>query len=71
MLSENNQHTCTSYSDGDWIVWICPQCEGYERRLNWQTGEMKIKSPTNFSHVGWSDKKQNLEGLLPNEIQNS
>lgn len=37
------QHHCESYRDGDWIVFTCSKCLSYERRLNWRTGEMKIK----------------------------
>ena len=37
-------HTCNSTRKGDWIVFSCEQCEGYERRLNWKTGEMKVKT---------------------------
>ena len=44
--SKVDSHTCESYRDGDWIVFLCPQCEGYERRMNWRTGEMKVKNDT-------------------------
>ena len=37
-------HTCNSVKNGDWIIFTCDQCKGYERRLNWKTGEMKINS---------------------------
>ncbi len=33
-------HTCVSHREGNWIVFTCPQCSAYERRLNFQTGEM-------------------------------
>lgn len=33
-------HTCVSHREGNWIVFTCPQCHRYERRLNFQTGEM-------------------------------
>lgn len=37
-------HVCQSYRNGDWIVFYCEQCADYERRLNWRTGEMKVKN---------------------------
>ncbi len=47
-------HHCESYRDGDWIVFLCPKCEGYERRLNWRTGDMKVRdtSDTQVRHSG-------------------
>ena len=33
-------HYCVSKLDGDWIIWTCPICVGYERRLNWKTGDL-------------------------------
>lgn len=57
-------HHCTSYRDGDWIVWRCPHCERYERRLNWQTGEMRVnRGNSNAQHTGMSNGVQNLEAL--------
>lgn len=60
-------HYCTSHRDGDWIVWRCPLCEGYERRFNWQTGEMEVAGQTVAQHVGFSDKPQNMEALVKNK----
>ncbi|HNM23949.1 MAG TPA: hypothetical protein PKL15_00915 [Saprospiraceae bacterium] len=51
-----NVHHCTSRRDGDWIIWSCPHCSGYERRLNWVSGEMRVRrgdSPA--QHVGAAD----------------
>ncbi len=45
---EFESHQCDAYRDGDWIVFLCPQCEGYERRLNWRTGEMKVRDDKNM-----------------------
>ncbi|MFK7847341.1 MAG: hypothetical protein AB8G77_18745 [Rhodothermales bacterium] len=45
-----DEHACESYRDGDWIVFLCPQCETYERRLNWRTGDMKVRDNTE-THV--------------------
>ncbi len=57
-------HHCTSHRDGDWIVWRCPHCERYERRLNGRTGEMKItRGSSEARHTGMSTQSQNLEAL--------
>ena len=57
-------HHCTSYRDGDWIVWRCPQCERYERRYNGRTGEMKIaRGGSEARHTGMSSQVQNMQAL--------
>ena len=35
---------CTSFQEGDWIVFKSPVYPDYERRMNWKTGEMKVKN---------------------------
>jgi hypothetical protein len=58
-------HQCTSHRDGDWITWRCPHCEGYERRYNWQTGEMRLRSGNSTAlHAGMSTREQNMEALV-------
>jgi Zn finger protein HypA/HybF involved in hydrogenase expression len=37
-------HQCQATREGDWIVFRCPKCNGYERRLNWRTGEMTSRN---------------------------
>jgi len=37
-------HHCQATRDGDWIIFRCPQCRDYERRLNWRTGETKARN---------------------------
>jgi hypothetical protein len=57
-------HHCTSHREGDWVVWRCPQCSDYERRMNWQTGEMNIRrGHSSAQHTGMSTQKQNMEAL--------
>jgi|GEM_PF-793590 len=57
-------HECTSHREGEWITWRCPHCEGYERRLNWQTGEMLVRrGNSGAQHTGMSTREQNMEGL--------
>ena len=62
-------HHCTSFVDGDWIVFRCPLCQQYERRINFATGQMKAKG--NFSeirHTGAiTGQKENLSGLELNK----
>ena len=36
-------HQCTSHVDGNWTVWRCPHCPGYEQRLNRVTSEMIVR----------------------------
>lgn len=53
MNSEPNGHKCSAYRDGDWIVFYCPRCHGYERRINWRTGEIKSQNVAkDISHSG-------------------
>lgn len=50
---DRETHDCESIREGDWIVFTCPKCPDYEQRLNWQTGKIKTKNPTNeFYHTG-------------------
>lgn len=64
-------HHCTSHRDGEWITWRCPHCEGYERRLNWKTGEMRInRGNSTAQHAGVNDREQNMDGLQRVIFQN-
>lgn len=63
-------HHCTSHRDGDWIIWRCPLCEGYERRLNTKTKEMRVKGKTGAQHTGFSSKTSNMEALVKNSSEN-
>lgn len=57
-------HHCTSHREGDWIVWRCPHCDLYERRYNWQTGEMRVRrGNADVPHTGMSTSVQNMEAL--------
>lgn len=64
-----NVHYCTSFHQGDTIVWKCPLCIGYERRLNLVTGEMSVKGKTDSLHTGFNEGKENLEALILNLSQ--
>lgn len=49
----HSSHQCDSYRQGDWIVFICPSCSDYERRINLRTGEIKVKnSSPEIMHSG-------------------
>lgn len=51
---DTEQHLCQSYRTGDWIIFYCEQCGDYERRLNWRTGEMKVKNAkAEIRHTGF------------------
>lgn len=58
------RHQCESFRDGDWIIFQCPRCIRYERRLNWRTGEMKVQEGEDpyIMHAG---------EYFPNEYQHA
>jgi hypothetical protein len=56
-------HQCTSHIENGCIVWRCPYCEGYERRLNVSTGEMTVKGKTDFPHQGGNVGKTDVSAL--------
>ena len=66
----NDAHACTSYRDGDWIVWRCPICAGYERRYNPNTGQMAVKGKTDFAHQGSNAGGSEMGALVENLSQN-
>lgn len=50
---EGEHHNCESIRDGDWIIFYCPKCPVYQRKLNWRTGKMKSKGTnTEVYHSG-------------------
>lgn len=51
-LDQIPTHQCDSYRKGDWIVFKCPQCHDYERKVNWKTGEVRVKNSTEVLHSG-------------------
>lgn len=62
--SEENTHQCTSHREGDWIIWRCPYCQGYERRFNWVTNEMRTRrGGSEAQHTGMNTQNQNMEAL--------
>ncbi len=51
---DENRHECTSYIDGDWVVFICDRCPMYERRIHRQSGAMRVRHGDDLSvtHFG-------------------
>ncbi|MBI5917254.1 MAG: hypothetical protein HY842_17935 [Bacteroidetes bacterium] len=48
-----NRHQCIGHREGDWIIFVCPICKDYERRINCKTKEMMVKrGMSNATHVG-------------------
>jgi hypothetical protein len=41
--AEGSRHTCTAKREGDWAIFSCPLCPGFERRMNLRTGVVKIR----------------------------
>jgi hypothetical protein len=39
--TDPERHQCNAHKEGDWIIFTCSKCDGYQRKLNFQTGEMK------------------------------
>lgn len=57
-------HQCTAHTDGNWTVWRCPLCPRYERRFNWVTSEMKVRSGGSTAlHSGMAGAGDDMAGL--------
>jgi hypothetical protein len=37
------RHQCRSERQGDWFIFTCDECPGYERRFNYVTGELHTR----------------------------
>ena len=52
--SDVDHHICDAEREGDWIVFRCTRCQGYERRMNWRTGETSVENSTpTVQHSGF------------------
>ena len=40
----DDMHKCSSHWEGDWIIFKCPICKDYERKINWLNGKMTVKN---------------------------
>ncbi|MBD3287448.1 hypothetical protein GF337_01480 [candidate division KSB1 bacterium] len=57
-------HKCTSIRTGEWIVYHCPKCPDYERRINWRTGKMKTRNiRANINHTGAHVSMEYLDAM--------
>ncbi|HFA48865.1 MAG TPA: hypothetical protein ENJ95_07600 [Bacteroidetes bacterium] len=45
-----SDHKCYSEQEGDWVVFRCPLCPDYERRIHSKTGEMKTEGTVGNMH---------------------
>ncbi len=57
-------HQCTRHTEGNWTVWRCPLCAGYERRFNRATEEMKVRKGGSAAlHSGMADGENGMAAL--------
>lgn len=42
-VSEAPRHSCETKREGDWAVFSCPLCPGFERRMNLRTGVVSVR----------------------------
>ncbi len=64
-------HQCTSHREGDWTVWRCPLCPGYERRLNRVTGKMEVRRNGSAAlHSGIAGAGSDMAGLTAGLCEN-
>jgi hypothetical protein len=42
-------HQCQSRKEGEWTIYTCKQCPGYERKIHRNTGRVQVKGGNNFS----------------------
>lgn len=62
-------HLCTAHREGEWIVYTCPHCPTYERRIHLPTGHMLVQGGSNphIQHQGsFSAVALNAAVVLPN-----
>lgn len=65
----NNAHRCTSFIDGDWVIFRCPLCDGWELKLNPITLEMvrnAVACESLILHSGFNEGIDNLKALTQN-----
>ncbi len=65
--SQNPMHECHSHQEGDWMIFICSQCN-YMRQINYKTGKMTVKrGEKNVIHHG-VQTPMDLEKLQPSKV---
>ena len=43
--AKEDAHTCEVSVEEQWIVFTCPQCQNYRRKMHQETGEMVVEKP--------------------------
>lgn len=52
-LKQEVEHHCIGHKEGNWIIFTCPVCRDYQRRINCVTKEVIVrKGSSNAVHVG-------------------
>lgn len=47
------RHKAVGHQEGDFLIFSCPLCKGYIRKLNWRTGKMvQVENPEGILHTG-------------------
>ena len=66
-------HKCTAEQVGEWYIFRCPLCAGYERKMNVYTGEMKVMGKVKYvRHQGSIiEGKTDMSALADNSNLNS
>lgn len=61
--SSEDTHVCEASVQDQWIVFTCPQCKDYRRKMHQETGEMVVENPgdPHILHQGMY-----INPLLPN-----
>lgn len=57
------EHICTATRQGDWIIYRCPLCPDYERRINLRTDQMTICGKNEYRHAGSFSGTDNMDAL--------
>jgi hypothetical protein len=44
-------HQCEQRIEGDWVIFTCPICKDYERRINLKSKEMQVYGSEGNPHL--------------------
>lgn len=52
--SNDKHHECKARREGDWVIFSCDKCPGYERKINLKTHRMCLIDPGQgrYNHKG-------------------
>ena len=59
-------HHCTSFRLKNTIIFKCPLCPDYERKIDLDTGSTSCKGKNQFLHTGSNDSDSDMSGLTLN-----